>query len=146
MLISILLETLFRGSFATCRYFLPYVYMPSEPYTNTLKSDGLPPHYHETMMFHTTARNVGLYTSLSLASLGAARALLARKRDLTAAAFGACSMLFLALAMELNKTLLWPTKRAADAPTSRRVPWALAAAHARCSTRGFARWSQRRWP
>ena len=104
--------------------------MPSELYTNTPKSDGLPPHYHETMMYHTMARNVGLYTSLSLAALGAARTLLARKRDGTAAALGACAILFLALAMELNQTLLWPTERAEAAPTSRRVPWALAVAHA----------------
>ena len=76
------------------------------------------------------ARNVGLYTSLSLAALGAARTLLARKRDGTAAALGACAILFLALAMELNQTLLWPTERAEAAPTSRRVPWALAVAHA----------------
>ena len=104
--------------------------MPSEPYTNTPKSDGLPPHYHETMMYHTTARNVGLYTSLSLAALGAARALLARGREGTAAALGACAILFLILAMELNQTLLWPSNKAKEAPTSRRLPWALALAHA----------------
>jgi hypothetical protein len=101
-----------------------------QPYKDESKSDGSPPHYHETMMYHTTARNVGLYTSLSLAALGAARALLARKRDGTAAALGACAVLFLALAMELNQTLLWPTKRADAADTNRRVPWILAVAHA----------------
>jgi hypothetical protein len=89
-----------------------------------------PPYYHATMMYHTTARNVGLYTSLSLASLGAARALLSRDLHGSAAAFGACSVLFLALAMELNQALLWPTPSAAAAPTSRRVPVALAIAHA----------------
>ena len=91
---------------------------------------GYPPHYHETMMYHTTARNVGLYTSLSLAALGAARALLARGREGTAAALGACAILFLILAMELNQTLLWPSNKAKEAPTSRRLPWALAMAHA----------------
>jgi hypothetical protein len=101
-----------------------------QPYKNTPTSDRLPPHYHETMMYHTTARNVGLYTSLSLAALGAARALLARNRDGAAAALGACAVLFLGLAVELNQSLLWPTKRAAEAPTSRRVPMALAVAHA----------------
>jgi len=81
-------------------------------------------------MYHTTARNVGLYTSLSLAALGAARALLARGREGTAAALGACAILFLILAMELNQTLLWPSNKAKEAPTSRRLPWALALAHA----------------
>ncbi len=100
-----------------------------QTYENKPTSTKYPPYYHETMMYHTTARNVGLYTSLSLAALGAARALLARSRDGMAAALVVCAVLFLALAMELNQTLLWPTKRAAAAPTSRRVPWALAVAH-----------------
>ena len=101
-----------------------------QTYKDKPTTDKIPPHYHATMMYHTTARNVGLYTSLSLAALGAARMLLARNREGTAAALGACAVLFLVLAMELNQTLLWPTKRAEAAPTSRRVPWALAVAHA----------------
>jgi hypothetical protein len=98
-------------------------------YEDTTTKTEYPPHYHETMIYHTTARNVGLYTSLSLAALGAARALLERGRNVTAASLAACAVLFLGLAMELNQTLLWPTDRAADAPTSKRVPIALAIAH-----------------
>ena len=101
-----------------------------QSYETEPTSNKYPPHYHETMMYHTTARNVGLYTSLSLAALGAARALLARGREGTAAALGACAILFLILAMELNQTLLWPSNKAKEAPTSRRLPWALALAHA----------------
>lgn len=89
-----------------------------------------PPYYHETMLYHTTARNVGLYTSLSLASLGAARALLARGREMVAAAIAACAILFLALAMDLNSILLWPSSQeAADAQASKKLPYALAIAH-----------------
>jgi hypothetical protein len=82
------------------------------------------------MLYHTMVRNVGLYTSLSLAALAGARALLERRRDGTAAVLIGCAALFLILAMDLNRTLLWPTKRAEAAPTSRRVPWAMAVAHA----------------
>lgn len=89
-----------------------------------------PKHYHETMLYHTTARNVGLYTSLSLAALGAARALLARGREMVAASIAACAILFLALSMDLNSALLWPsTQEAEDAQTSRKLPYALAIAH-----------------
>ena len=101
-----------------------------QPYKDETKSGGPPPYYHETMMYHTTARNVGLYTSLSLAALGAARALLARNRKGTAAALGMCAVLFLVLAMEMNKTLLWPTPREEAANTSRLVPRTLAVTHA----------------
>jgi hypothetical protein len=112
-----------------------------QTYKDETKSGGPPPYYHETMMFHTTARNVGLYTSLSLAALGAARALLARNREGTAAALGACAVLFLVLAMELNQALLWPTPREEEANISRRVPWALAVAHAlMCLAMGVAAW------
>lgn len=90
-----------------------------------------PPNYHETMLYHTTARNVGLYTSLSLASLGAARALLARGREMVAAAIAACAILFLALSMDLNTSLLWPSSQEKlDAQTSKKLPYALAIAHA----------------
>lgn len=89
-----------------------------------------PPHYHETMLFHTTARNVGLYTSLSLAALGAARALLAKGKEMVAATIAACAMLFLALSMDLNSSLLWPSSQeAADAQASKKLPYALAIAH-----------------
>ena len=89
-----------------------------------------PPYYHQTMIYHTTARNVGLYTSLSLAALGAARALLARGREMVAAAIAACAVLFLALSMDLNASLLWPSSQEAlDAQTSKKLPYALAIAH-----------------
>lgn len=89
-----------------------------------------PPYYHETMIYHTTARNVGLYTSLSLAALGAARALLAKGKEMVAAAIAACAMLFLALSMDLNSSLLWPSSQeAADAQASKKLPYALAIAH-----------------
>ena len=89
-----------------------------------------PPYYHETMMYHTMARNVGLYTSLSLAALAAARALATNSRHGVAAALVVCSAMFMGTAAELNRTLLWPTQRAKAAPTSRRLPWAMAVAHA----------------
>jgi heme/copper-type cytochrome/quinol oxidase subunit 2 len=81
------------------------------------------------MLYHTTTRNVGIYTSLSLVALGSARALLANKRDMVAAVFCMCSGLFLYLAMELNKRLLRPSTSAAAAPTSKRVPIVLAVVH-----------------
>jgi len=89
-----------------------------------------PQHYHETMLFHTTARNVGLYTSLSLAALGAARTLLAKGKEMVATAIAACAILFLGLAMDLNSALLWPSSQeAADAQASKNLPYALAIAH-----------------
>jgi hypothetical protein len=98
-----------------------------EPKTNISKP---PPHFHERMLYHTTARNVGLYTSLSLAALGAARALLSNGREMVAAALAARAALFLALAMELNSALLWPsTQEEADAQTSKILPYAIAMAH-----------------
>mgnify|MGYP003707023297 CR=1 FL=1 len=91
----------------------------------------LPPkYYHETMLYHTTARNVGLYTSLSLAALGAARTLLARGREMVAATIAACAFLFLALAIDLNSSLLWPSSQEKlDAQTSQKLPYVLAGAH-----------------
>ena len=90
-----------------------------------------PPHYHETMLYHTTARNVGLYTSLSLASLGAARALLARGKHIVAFIIASCALLFLILAMDLNSALIWTRKDDdfSSAPTSKTLPYALAVAH-----------------
>jgi len=93
------------------------------------------------MIYHTTTRNVGIYTSLSLVALGSARALLANKRDMVAAVFCMCSGLFLYLAMELNKRLLWPSTNAAAAPTSKRVPIVLAVVHIlMCITLIVATW------
>ena len=96
---------------------------------DTPKETRRPPHYYETMIYHTTTRNVGIYTSLSLVALGTARAMLTNKRDMVAAVFCMCSGLFLYLAMDLNTRLLWPSTSAAAAPTSKRVPIVLAVVH-----------------
>jgi len=62
--------------------------------------------FRARMFFHTTARNVGLFTSLSLAALAAAHSQAAKGRVVTAATLFLTAALFLGMAMDLNRTLL----------------------------------------
>ena len=104
--------------------------------------------FHEVVIFHTTARNVGLFTSLSLASLGAARALHNSGRDDVAAACAVCASLFLWLAIDLNRSLMATvSKEDYNNQISYVLPHAVAAAHALmclvivvAAYRGFTKW------
>ena len=58
------------------------------------------------MLFHTTVRNVGMCTSLSLAALAAAHSQAAKGRYATAATLFLTAALFLGMAMDLNRILL----------------------------------------
>lgn len=101
-----------------------------QDYNNTLEKNEPPPYYHQTMMYHTAMRNVGLHTSLTLGAMAAARALMTRGHTGVAVALVGVAMLFLGLAVEMNRPMLWPTPAAAAAPTSRKIPWIMATAHA----------------
>lgn len=117
-----------------------YVYMHQEINDKSHKNK-IPPYYHETMMFHTRIRNVGLYTSLTLAALAASRALMTRGHNSVAMALIAVAMIFMGLAIEMNRPLLWPTPLQTEAPTSQNIPWILATAHAMmCIAIGVTAW------
>ena len=86
--------------------------------------------FHETVIFHTTARNVGLFTSLSLVALGAARAMMSSNRHGMAVASIACSALFLLISIDMNHSLLAAASNKRDETrVSTVLPYAVGIAH-----------------